>query len=1203
MKEELELEILSLEELENSFIGDAFSMYMKEISSYAPLSIEENKELARAYKKGDLTARDKMIKGNLRLVVNVAFKYRNRISHLHVIDVIQDGNLGLMKAIEEYDPDVGAFSTYAIWWIKQAITRSICNKESEIRKPVHLHSLISKYYKLLEDNRGKIFSKEELCNLLDISKETLDNMLQSLNTNTFSMNQVVGDEDTELESFIASSNNSYEDVENELVTRNLFLAMKEYLNDIEYFVLYYRILNSPAKTLEQLGEMLGVSRERIRQLENKVLKKVKPLMEDERRMSFILNKINEKEGRKINLLRTEPILPDKIIKYLYIKDFLTLNEKRLLHYLYFGKYNYSKREIAYELKISVNECDFVYESLMNKIEEKFNDKKRFLRYRESAIKNYGTKIFSVDLNSDLKIIDYDDLRNRYFDLTYEEIMDLFNRTEYQLSSDEEQLIKRFYMMPTRNHKISEDTLLSDINLTVFGYKEKDILVPKHKLYEVYLKSIDNYNEEQKLFLECYFFNKRDKSEFKTKYKESSLKYRYSYLINRLERTYYNIYGYLDNNFSKNDYIDFKKKYPGRLSEFRIELLDQVYGINGESLSISILADKYKMDYIKMHDLIRNARDAAIAIYAGRNYKLDIDKDKYIPYVKDSAYEFVPETREILSFFLIDDMDYGEIAEEMGLTRYRISNIVTDGIRKIDNYRFGISEVFKISKDELERVFEYYDDVLSSEEKDVVKMKYLYYIDNSIIALELGIDNEKVNRYVRHFNVLYYSYRIKDVTINRDDVVTEVNRHISCSLLNEREKEVASLFYGIENGYNTSGKRYTSDEIKAMLHMSKNTYYSLFQSINRNIKGRKIGINRPTYLYIDRDKLDEILNDSHLPISDKEKEIICYMFELKGYPYKTIYELSTIFGDTRASLSRRYQRAILSIYKYLNNELEGSLNYEIDILPNMKYFSLSDRKIIEKYFKEGISVDSLAKEYKVSFEVMVTIVRKIKTMIFNLLNNPEVKKLDYDYYLKVRYADDLPFYGDLDKTIQIFDLFYGMNDGLRLGMPEVIKKLDLDITDTSANKAANNLMLSVCKYKDGIRKSHTFSYDEIKKYYELHSEEMNYYHKQFYLRYFEKYDNPKRLTGIVPGVSYVIMNDLLRDSRDDYITLDKLDRKIAISLIKKYKRLTNGTKRELMYMFDISDREFMNGKEINHVYRLLYSLDKMLLKDKHVLKKD
>ncbi len=1203
MEEELELKLLSDEELENSFIGDAFSMYMKEVTSYTPLSIEENKELARAYKKGDLTARDKMIKGNLRLVVNVAFKYRNKISHLQIIDVIQDGNLGLMKAIEEYDPEVGAFSTYAIWWIKQAITRSIYNKESEIRKPVHLHSLISKYYKLLEENKGKNFSKDELCDLLEVSKETLNNMLHSLNVNTFSMNQTVGDEDTELESFIASPSDSYDEVENNMVTQNLFLVMKEYLNDLEYFILYYRILDSPAKTLEQLGEMLGVTRERIRQLEIKTLKKVKLLMENEQRMVVITNKINQREGRLVNLFSTEPILPDKIIKYLYIKEYLTLNEKRLLHQLYFGKYNYSKKQIASQLKISVDECDLVYQELMKKIEEKFADKEKFQRYCESVKKNYGTKIFSVDLNSDLKIIDYDELHNRYFDLTYEEIISKFNETGYELSNDEQNLIKRFYLIPNRNHKLCEDILLSDINLTVFGYKEKDTIVPKQKLYDVYLENINDFNDEQRLFLECYFFNKRDKNEFKTKYKESSLRYRYYYLIDRLERTYYNIYRYLDNNFGKNEYLDFKRKYPGKLSEFRVELLDQVYGVNGEIVSLSSLADKYEMEYIKMHDLVSDAREAAIAIYSGRNYKLDIDKDRYIPYVKDFVYDFVPETREVLSYFLIDDMDYGEIAEEMGLTRYRVSNIVTDGIRKIDNYRFGISEVFRISRDELEKFFQFYNDAFSDEEKDVIRMKHLYYIDNSIIALELGIGNEQVNRYVRHFNVLYYSYCIKDVSMTTEDIVTEINRHISDSVLNEREKEIASLFYGIENKYNTSGRRYTSDEIKEMLHISKNVYYSLFQSISRNIKGRKIGINRPAYLYIERDELDKLLLDSHLPISDKERDIICYLFELKGYPYKTINELPLIFGDTRASLSRRYQRSIVSIYKYLNNELEGSLNYEIDILPNMKYFSLSDRNIIDKYYNQGISVEDLAKEYQASFDTMLNIVRRIKTNIFDILNNPKAKKFDFDYYLKVRYEDDLPFYGELDKTIQIFDLFYGMNDGLRLGIPEIIKKLNLDFNETSANKAANNLMLSVCKHKDGIRKGHTFSYEEIKEYYELHCDEMNYYHKQFYLRYFERYNNPKRLTGIIPGVSYTIMNDLLRNSRDDYITLESLDRKKVIGLIKKYRNLSNSTKRELMYMFDISEREFMSGKEINHVYRLLYSLDKLLLEDKRVLKKD
>ena len=274
-----------------------------------------------------------------------------------------------------------------------------------------------------------------------------------------------------------------------------------------------------------------------------------------------------------------------------------------------------------------------------------------------------------------------------------------------------------------------------------------------------------------------------------------------------------------------------------------------------------------------------------------------------------------------------------------------------------------------------------------------------------------------------------------------------------------------------------------------------------------------------------------------------------------------------------------------------------------MLEERKYFSLSDRRIIEKYFKDGISVEKLALEYKVGFEKMLGIVRRIKTNIFDLINNPKCKKFDFDYYLKVRYEEDLPFYGELDKTIKIFDLFYGMNEGLRLSVPEIIKELNLDVKDSSVNKAANYLMLSVCKHMDGIRKSHTFSYEEIKEYYELHKDEMNYYHKQFYLRYFDKFDNPRRITGIVSGVSYVIMNDLLRDKREDYITLDKLNRERAIYLIKKYKELSNSTKKELMYMFDIQGREFMNGKDVNHVYRLLYNVDQLLLERGVVLKKD
>ena len=1204
MEEELELELLSDKELADSFVGDAFSMYMKEVFSYAPLSIEENKNLAKAYRNGNIKAKEKMINGNLRLVVNVAYKYRSRITHLHILDVIQEGNLGLMRAIEDYDPEVGAFSTYAMWWIKQAITRSISDKEAEIRKPIHIQERLTKYFKLLEENKGRHFTDKELCELLDVTQENLDNIKHSANINTFSMNQTTGDDnETELGSFLASPSDSYSDVEEKMASRNLFLVMKEYLNDCEYYVLFHRILDNPQWTLEQLGESLGVTRERIRQLEAKVLKKVKPIMASEHKRLSITNKIRDREGSKIDFLTIEPISPDKIMKYLFIKDELTLKEKKLLHLMYFGKYTLNRRQTASFLKLTLEECNLIYHSLMNKMKEKFENKDKFESYRNSLLKNFGTKIFSVDLNSDLKIIDYDYLHDKYINLSYDEVISLINDSGYELTSDELSLLDRFYKVPVRSHKMNEEMFLTDINLSVFGYKQKNTLVPVNKLYEVYLRNIDDYNDEQRLFLECYLFNKRDKSEFKTQYKDSSLRYRYYYLIDRLERTYYNIYRYFDNNFGKEEYLEFKKKYEDKISPFRIELLDLVYGVNGRALSISDMALKYNMDYIKMHDLIRDAREAAIIFNTGRRQKIDIDKNIYIPYVRDYSYEFVPETREVLSFFLIDGMDYGEIAQEMGLTRYRVSNIVTEGIRRIDNFRFGIIESFKISKEELDSFFEFFDNSFDEEEKEVIRMKHLYYMENSIIAFEMGIDLEVVNKYSRHFNSLFYSYRIKDVNISTEDIFAEVNRHIGDSVLDVREKELASLYYGFKNEYNLDGKRYTPEEIKDKLKLTKNAYYRLYQSVIWGVKGRKIGIKKPDYLYIDREKLNYLLDDIHLPISDKERDIICYLFELKGFPYKTIYELPEIIGDTRASIIRRYQRAIVSIFKYLNKEIEGSINYEVDILPNLKYFSYSDRIIIDKYFVHGISIESLASEYNVGFEKMCGIVRRIKTTIFELLNNPKVKKFDYDYYMKVRYEEDLPFFGELDKTIAIFDLFHGMNEGLRLSLPEIIKKLDLGVNESSVNKGVNYLMLSICKYYDGIRKSHTFSYEEIREYYELHKDEMNYYHKQFYIRYFEKIDNPRRLTGIVSGISYVIMNDLLKDRRDDYITLDKLDREKAIYLIKKYKELSGSTKKELMYMFDIQGREFMNGKDVNHVYRLLYNVDQLLLERGKVLKKD
>jgi hypothetical protein len=197
-------------------------------------------------------------------------------------------------------------------------------------------------------------------------------------------------------------------------------------------------------------------------------------------------------------------------------------------------------------------------------------------------------------------------------------------------------------------------------------------------------------------------------------------------------------------------------------------------------------------------------------------------------------------------------------------------------------------------------------------------------------------------------------------------------------------------------------------------------------------------------------------------------------------------------------------------------------------------------------------------------------------------------------MKVRHACDLPFFGDRQRTIEIFDLFYGMNDGLRMSIPEIIKKLNLDTEQSATNRAANNLMLAVCKYREGITSGNSFSYEEIKEYYRLHEHEMAYYKKQVYLRYFKKIESSDRLNGIVPGVSYVILYDLLKDRNPNIYTPLNLDRDTVLQLIRKYDNLiTNAIKRELMAIYEITPREFMNGKEINHVFKILYTLDEKL----------
>ena len=260
---------------------DSVTMYLKEIGKRPLLSIEQEKNLAIRIAEGDSNARELLIENNLRLVVSIARKYIGR--GLSFLDLIQEGNIGLMTGVEKYDVNKGyKFSTYATWWIRQAITRAIADKGRNVRIPVHVYEKLGLYTKTVTKMEGKLGRSptiNEIANAMGLSISEVTN-LRKLEGDTISINSYVGDkEETELEDFIPSSSESPEDIaiNGTLQSQvgNLFEKCNLNPREKEILMLRYGFNDQNSMTLEELGKKYHLTRERIRQIEVKALMKIR----------------------------------------------------------------------------------------------------------------------------------------------------------------------------------------------------------------------------------------------------------------------------------------------------------------------------------------------------------------------------------------------------------------------------------------------------------------------------------------------------------------------------------------------------------------------------------------------------------------------------------------------------------------------------------------------------------------------------------------------------------------------------------------------------------------------------------------------------------------------------------------------------------------------------------------------------------------
>ncbi len=711
--------------------------------------------------------------------------------------------------------------------------------------------------------------------------------------------------------------------------------------------------------------------------------------------------------------------------------------------------------------------------------------------------NYLNKEYSMGIKmlGNNNTPDYSLISEKYSNMSFEQIRDLFGDDFYELSYNSVNLLERYFGVSNSKH-CNMYGALKEINLMLFGYKKKNTSLSLDLLKEVYLAKKEEFSLEQQMYLESYVFSILEKEEFFKQFPNSKVYRKHKELINKLERLYFGVDELFSYTLTKEQYLKVRTQLPN----IDMTLLDLYYGVNGKALSIQQLCESYDISSEEMRSRIFEIRKKCVSLLYNLSEGIKVDRNVYSPYITNKRYELNDEARDILKLFVIDGMSYEDIAEERNKTTRDIAAIVSRGLQKIDTYRFGIDKPIKYTKQDLDEYFN--SKKCEALIENIIRLKYLDFLANDEIADLLSLELARVNRIVGDFNHNYTQNELKNVQLDMLEIEEEINRHITDSVLSELEKTIISYYYGIKSKYNFEGQKLTSKDIKTNLGISGDVSKKV-SSILDKIKRRKIGDLSPEFIYISREKLANLINDPHLPISSEDRDIICYLLELNDYPLKTSKDLTEIFGVNEKGIKRKYQMAIINISKYLLGEKEGVISYEEDILPNLQYFTSNERNLIKDYYDLDLSYKEIALKYNVSLDKIKKSMYRIKIQLNNIIAGDTSRMFNFDYYFEVIDKDDLPFYGNKALAKRIFELYAGINSLDKLSLRDIKDQLNLDLKENTILNIIRSLILSILKYRMGIKREKSFTLEDVKAYYSVNKENLSPNELKMFVSFFNK----------------------------------------------------------------------------------------------------